>query len=241
MWRERAEEIEHRSHPPPAQALDAAIRRLRPWRSWLASPNTSRNASRSSPCMTSWRARSPMHRGVTTWRRFTHAIDQLRRDGHLVDAIRSRGGPSLVTDRALRAEREVIRRMKEGAGKTEVIVPVLGDREEARGHHTHRRPASGSASHSRRRRCSRRCPGVCGHGQDHDAARGGGSRRHGERHRPCPLVECGAHAGPRGRHRRPGPCSGSWHATANPPPTQQGPSPARCWWWTRCRSPALRR
>ncbi len=51
------------------------------------------------------------------------AIDQLRRDGHLVDAIRSRGGPSLVTDRALKAEREVVRRMKEGVGKTEAIVP----------------------------------------------------------------------------------------------------------------------
>ncbi|MDE0417105.1 MAG: relaxase domain-containing protein [bacterium] len=52
------------------------------------------------------------------------AIDQLRRDGHLVDAIRSRGGPALVTDRALRAEREVLRRMKEGVGKTEAIVPA---------------------------------------------------------------------------------------------------------------------
>ena len=52
------------------------------------------------------------------------AIDQLRRDGHLVDAIRSRGGPSLVTDRALRAEREVLRLMKEGVGKTEAIVPA---------------------------------------------------------------------------------------------------------------------
>ena len=52
------------------------------------------------------------------------AIDQLRRDGHLVDAIRSRGGPSLVTDRALRAEREVVRRMKEGAGTTRAIVPA---------------------------------------------------------------------------------------------------------------------
>ena len=52
------------------------------------------------------------------------AIDQLRRDGHLVDAIRSRGGPSLVTDRALKAEREVVRRMKEGVGRTEAIVPA---------------------------------------------------------------------------------------------------------------------
>ena len=52
------------------------------------------------------------------------AIDRLRRDGHLVDAIRSRGGPSLVTDRALRAEREVIRRMKEGMAQTREIVPA---------------------------------------------------------------------------------------------------------------------
>ncbi len=52
------------------------------------------------------------------------AIDRLRRDGHLVDAIRSRGGPSLVTDRALKAEREVVRRMKEGIGTTEAIVPA---------------------------------------------------------------------------------------------------------------------
>ena len=51
------------------------------------------------------------------------AIDQLRRDGHLVDAIRSRGGPSLVTDRALRAEREVVRRMRDGAGTVQAIVP----------------------------------------------------------------------------------------------------------------------
>ena len=52
------------------------------------------------------------------------AIDWLRRDGHLVDAIRSRGGPSIVTDRALRAEREVIRRMKEGMAQTQEIVPA---------------------------------------------------------------------------------------------------------------------
>ncbi len=50
------------------------------------------------------------------------ALDRLRRDGHLVDAIRSRGGPSLVTDRALRAEREVINRMREKTGTTKAFV-----------------------------------------------------------------------------------------------------------------------
>ncbi len=61
------------------------------------------------------------------------AINQLRRDGHLVDAIRSRGGPSIVTDRALRAEREVIRRMKEGVGRTRAIVPASAVREKLAG------------------------------------------------------------------------------------------------------------
>ena len=50
------------------------------------------------------------------------ALDQLRRDGHLVDAVRSRGGPSLVTDRALRAERAVIGAMKAKAGTAQAIV-----------------------------------------------------------------------------------------------------------------------
>ncbi|MDE0416317.1 MAG: relaxase domain-containing protein, partial [bacterium] len=50
------------------------------------------------------------------------ALDQLRRDGHLVDAIRSRGGASLVTDRALRAERAVIGAMKAKTGTAQAIV-----------------------------------------------------------------------------------------------------------------------
>ena len=50
------------------------------------------------------------------------ALDQLRRDGHLVDAIRSRGGPSLVTDRALKAEREVLAAMRAKAGTTQAVV-----------------------------------------------------------------------------------------------------------------------
>ncbi len=49
------------------------------------------------------------------------AIDQLRKDGHLVDAIRRGSGPSYVTDRAIRAEREVIARMKAGIGKSEPL------------------------------------------------------------------------------------------------------------------------
>ena len=49
------------------------------------------------------------------------AIDQLRKDGHLVDAIRRGAGPSYVTDRAIRAEREVIARMKAGIGKVEPL------------------------------------------------------------------------------------------------------------------------
>ena len=58
------------------------------------------------------------------------ALDRLRRDGHLIDAVRSRGGPSLVTDRAVRAEREVVSRMKSHVGNTTEI--VSRDRVEAR-------------------------------------------------------------------------------------------------------------
>ena len=123
MWRERAEEMSidltrrrrKRSTPPPApSALEVVARvaeHLEERQSVIAVHDLVAGALAHAP-------------GRHDMEEIHGAIDQLRRDGHLVDAIRSRGGPSLVTDRALRAEREVIRRMKEGAGKTEMIVPA---------------------------------------------------------------------------------------------------------------------
>ena len=123
MWRERAEELRldltrrrlKRSTPPPApSALEVVARvaeHLEERQSVIAVHDLVAGALAHAP-------------GRHDLEEIRGAVDQLRRDGHLVDAIRSRGGPSLVTDRALRAEREVIRRMTEGAGKTQAIVPV---------------------------------------------------------------------------------------------------------------------
>ena len=122
MWRERAESLGldlkrrrlKRSTPPPAPSALAVVARvaehLEERRSVIAVHDLVAGALAHAP-------------GRHDLEEIHGAIDSLRRDGHLVDAIRSRGGPSLVTDRALKAEREVIRRMKEGVGKTAAIVP----------------------------------------------------------------------------------------------------------------------
>ncbi len=121
MWRERADELRldltrrrlKRSTPPPApSALEVVARvaeHLEERQSVIAVHDLVAGAL----------AHAPGRRGLDE---IHAAIDQLRRDGHLVDAIRSRGGPSLVTDRALKAERDVVRRMKDGAGTVQAIV-----------------------------------------------------------------------------------------------------------------------
>ena len=123
MWRERARELAidlkrrrlRRSTPPPAPSVLAIVARvaehLEERRSVIAQHDLVAGALAHAP-------------GRHDLEEVHAAIDQLRRDGHLVDAVRSRGGPSLVTDRALKAEREVVRRMKEGRGQTEAIVPA---------------------------------------------------------------------------------------------------------------------
>ena len=50
--------------------------------------------------------------GMHTHADYVAALDGLKRDGHLVDAVRGGLGPCLVTGRALQAEREVVRRMR---------------------------------------------------------------------------------------------------------------------------------
>ena len=123
MWRERASDLGldlkrrrlRRSAPPPApSALETVARvaeHLEERQSVIAQHDLVAGALAHAP-------------GRHDLEEIHAAIDQLRRDGHLVDAIRSRGGPSLVTDRALKAEREVVRRMKDGRGLTEAIVPA---------------------------------------------------------------------------------------------------------------------
>ncbi len=123
MWRERAEYLGidlrrrrlTRSAPPPApSALEVVARvaeHLEERQSVIAVHDLVAGALAHAP-------------GRHDMAEIMSAIDRLRRDGHLVDAIRSRGGPSLVTDRALKAEREVVRRMKEGVGATAAIVPA---------------------------------------------------------------------------------------------------------------------
>ena len=50
--------------------------------------------------------------GIYTHADCVAALDRLKRDGHLVDAVRRGLSPCLVTGRALRAEREIVRRMR---------------------------------------------------------------------------------------------------------------------------------
>ena len=50
--------------------------------------------------------------GMYTHADYVAALDRLKRDGHLVDAVRRGLSPCLVTGRALRAEREIVRRMR---------------------------------------------------------------------------------------------------------------------------------
>ena len=50
--------------------------------------------------------------GLHTHADYAAALDGLKRDGHLVDAVRRGLSPCLVTGRALRAEREIVRRMR---------------------------------------------------------------------------------------------------------------------------------
>ena len=68
-------------------------------------------------CMLSL-AHSP---GVYSRDQYVAAREQLKRDGHLVDAARRGLGPYLVTTRALRAEREIVRMMKRARGKGQPI------------------------------------------------------------------------------------------------------------------------
>ena len=50
--------------------------------------------------------------GLHTHADYRAALDGMKRDGHLVDAVRGGLGPCLVTSRALRAEREIVDRMR---------------------------------------------------------------------------------------------------------------------------------
>ena len=50
--------------------------------------------------------------GLHTLADYRAALDGMKRDGHLVDAVRGGLGPCLVTSRALRAEREIVGRMR---------------------------------------------------------------------------------------------------------------------------------
>ena len=50
--------------------------------------------------------------GIYTHGDYVAALDRLKRDGHLVDAVRRGLSPCLVTGRALQAEREIVRRMR---------------------------------------------------------------------------------------------------------------------------------
>ena len=50
--------------------------------------------------------------GLHTLADYRAALDGMKRDGHLVDAVRGGLGPCLVTSRALRAEREIVERMR---------------------------------------------------------------------------------------------------------------------------------
>ena len=96
MWRERAGELKldvtrrrrKRLTPPPApSALEVVARvaeHLEERQSVIAVHDLVAGALAHAP-------------GRHDMEEITRAIDQLRRDGHLVDAIRSRGGPSLVT------------------------------------------------------------------------------------------------------------------------------------------------
>ncbi len=59
--------------------------------------------------------------GVYSRDQYVAAREQLKRDGHLVDAVRRGLGPCLVTTRALRAERETVRMMKRARGKGQPI------------------------------------------------------------------------------------------------------------------------
>ena len=61
--------------------------------------------------------------GMHSLEEIESAIGQLRHDGHLIDAIRSRGGPALVTDRTVRAEQRVLAFLREWRGKGGPAVP----------------------------------------------------------------------------------------------------------------------
>ena len=50
--------------------------------------------------------------GLHTLADYRSALDGMKRDGHLLDAVRGGLGPCLVTSRALRAEREIVERMR---------------------------------------------------------------------------------------------------------------------------------
>ena len=50
--------------------------------------------------------------GMHTHADYVAALDSLKRDGHLVDAVRGGLGPCLVTGRALQGEREIVGRMR---------------------------------------------------------------------------------------------------------------------------------
>ncbi len=54
--------------------------------------------------------------GLHTHPDYVAALEGLKRDGHLVDAARGGLGPCLVTGRALRAEREIVARMRAARG-----------------------------------------------------------------------------------------------------------------------------
>ena len=120
-WRSRAKEIGlDRAPPRPAagrRRMAEEAERL-PTMLEIVARSVEHLAERSSVfreadlCMQSL-AHSP---GMYSHKDYITARDQLKRDGHLVDAVRRGLGPCLVTSRALRAERGIIAMMKSARG-----------------------------------------------------------------------------------------------------------------------------
>ena len=131
------------------------------------------------------------------------ATERMRTDGHLIAGTRRGIGASFVTDRTLRAEKEVVSRMREGIGAAAPLVTGGCSGSTAGQRWIDRKPAGCGTDHSREQRPGGRGSGLRRNRQDDNAAPDDGIGERAVDHRARAFGECDAGTRARNRYRMP--------------------------------------
>ena len=168
------------------------------------------------------------------------AIERLVDGGELRETAIRGSDRSFVTDRAVKAERRILKAVKEGKATVDALAPDETVAARLAATRLTAGQANAVQAHPEARRCGGRRAGPGRDRQDDDAEGGGGPHLRSARSPALPPRPPRRGCWRRRPGSRRGPCSGSWCATAisRIPNAWRRPartSADRCWRWTRPR------